>query len=151
MKLRALIVEDCARMRKMLMRILPLTGVAEFQFTEAEDGLEALAKFDPKKIDIVFADWMMPRLTGIDFVRKVRASGMADHIPIVMVTGENTMGNVQDALDGAGADLYITKPYTVDELREKLKKVMDRLAAERHEHPAPERPGFFRQVLGDLG
>jgi two-component system, chemotaxis family, chemotaxis protein CheY len=151
MKLRALLVEDCAAMRKMLMKMLPLTGLAEFQFTEAEDGIEALAKFDPTKVDIVFADWKMPRLTGIDFVRKVRASGKADHIPIVMVTGENTMGSVEEALDGARADLYITKPYTVDELRKRLAKLIDRMAAERCEHPAPERPGFLRWVLGDLG
>jgi two-component system, chemotaxis family, chemotaxis protein CheY len=150
MKLRALIVDDSASMRKMLMQMLRLTGLAEFQFMEAEDGLEALSRFDPKKVDIVFVDWKMPRLTGIDFARKVRASGTADHVPIVMVTGESTVGNVQEALDSAGVDVYITKPYTVDEVRENLEKLMARLAANRHEPTAPERAGFLRRLLGTL-
>src|SRR6266446_27995 len=98
-------------MRRLLMQVLFLTELAEFHFTEAVDGLDALARFNPQRIDIMFVDWNMPRLSGIDFVRQVRASGKADHIPIVMVTGNATAGNIQDALDEAGADVYITKPY----------------------------------------
>ncbi len=109
MKLNALVIEDCAIMRNMLMQMLPLTGLAEFKFTEAENGVDALARFSPDKTDIVFVDWNMPKLTGIEVVRKIRASGKTGHIPIIMVTGLGTVGNVEEALDNAGASVYITK------------------------------------------
>src|SRR5438477_12621319 len=85
MKLRALIVDDCSTMRNVLMLTLPLTGLAEFEFTEAGDGAAALARFNPARTDILFVDWQMPRMSGIEFVRRLRASGKADQFPIVMV------------------------------------------------------------------
>ena len=147
LKLRALVVEDCAVMRRLLMQMLPLTGLAEFRFVEAENGADAVARFHPEKIDIAFVDCNMPRLSGIDFVRKVRAMENAAHIPIVMVTGIGTMGNVQEALDDAGADLYITKPYTIEELRRKLARVIDEIAAQRHALPA----GLLGRWIGSAG
>lgn len=148
MKLKALVVEDCDVMRKLLMQTLPLTGLAEFQFTEARNGEEALARFSPGKTDIVFVDWNMPRLSGIDFVRKVRASEKSGRIPIVMVTGNNTTGHLQDALDGAGADLYITKPYTIDGLRSRLTKLIERMTAEQSGRSAAERHPLLTRIRG---
>src|SRR5437588_9753156 len=104
MKLNALVVEDCKAMRHLLMQLLPLTGLAEFQFTEAEDGVEGLERFRPEATDIIFADYNMPRLPGIEFVRKIRASEKAIQIPIVMVTGMGRVRSVLEALDGAGVD-----------------------------------------------
>jgi two-component system, chemotaxis family, chemotaxis protein CheY len=151
MKLRALVVEDCAVMRRMLMQMLPLTGLAEFQFTEAEDGLDALARFHPDKTDIVFVDWKLPKLAGIDFVRKVRASGKTNHIPIVMVTGAGKVGNIEEALDDAGADVYITKPYTIEELRRKLAAVVERIAHEQHPPLAANPAAFLSKLLSGAG
>jgi two-component system chemotaxis response regulator CheY len=148
MKLRALVVEDCSAMRKLLMQALPLTGLAEFQFTEAEDGLEALSKCSPGKIDIIFVDWNMPKLSGVGFVRKLRASEKTSQIPIVMVTGNGTTGNVQEALDEAGADLYITKPYTVDELRKKLTRLIEEMAEKQSARSGTNRPGFLSRMIG---
>src|SRR5207247_2328391 len=65
MKLRALVVEDDSAMRKLLARALPLTGLAEFEVTEAADGAEALARFNPARTDVIFVDWHMPHMTGI--------------------------------------------------------------------------------------
>jgi two-component system chemotaxis response regulator CheY len=150
MKLRALIAEDCPVMRKLLMQTLPVTGLAEFKFTEAENGADALSKFNPKTMDIVFVDWNMPGMSGIDFVRKVRASEKTRHIPIVMVTGNGTTGDIGKALDEAGADVYITKPYTVDDLRRKLTKLVDRVAQEQGKHCETKRPGLLSRVLGRM-
>jgi two-component system chemotaxis response regulator CheY len=150
MKLRALIVEDCSVMRKLLIQALPATGLAEFKFTEADNGASALAKFDPKTTDIVFVDWNMPGMSGIDFVRKIRASGKTDHVPIVMVTGNGTAGNIEEALDEARADVYITKPYTVDDLRRKLTKLVDRVAQEQGKRCETKRPGLLSRVLGGM-
>jgi two-component system chemotaxis response regulator CheY len=147
LKLNALVIEDCAIMRNMLMQMLPLTGLAEFKFTEAENGVDALARFSPDKTDIVFVDWNMPKLTGIEVVRKIRASGKTGHIPIIMVTGLGTVGNVEEALDNAGASVYITKPYTIDGLRRKLTKVIEGIDEARSHGRGTKQPGFLSKLI----
>jgi two-component system chemotaxis response regulator CheY len=147
MKLRALVVDDSRVMRNIVMQSLRNTGLAEFEFTEAEDGAAALVRFHPKHLDILFVDWNMPKMSGIDFVRSVRAQSGAAHIPIVMITSEKRMGHVEEALDDAGATLYITKPFTSEELRRKLTGVVSELEALRQEHAAGEPMGFFRKLV----
>jgi two-component system chemotaxis response regulator CheY len=73
MTIRALVIDDSKVMRSMVMQSLQKTRLADFEFIEAQDGADALEKFDPDEIDIVFADWNMPNMSGIDFVREVRA------------------------------------------------------------------------------
>src|SRR5439155_329851 len=141
MKLKALVVDDSRVMRDMMMQSLRKTELAEFEFTEAEDGIDALVKFSPKHTDIVFMDWNMPKMTGIDFVRKVRASGQTDHIPIVMVTSEKSVGKVQDALDNAGANEYITKPFTIEELTRKLTRLIKEIPAAKREEAGAKSSG----------
>jgi two-component system chemotaxis response regulator CheY len=157
MRLRALIIDDSRVMRSMVMQSLQKSGLAEFEFVEAEDGADALSKFNPDDIHIAFVDWNMPNMTGVDFIRKVRALGNTEDIPMVMVTSEKSMGKVQEALDEAGADSYICKPFTVEEMQIKLKKVVDkagvamvrrlRLLREKNQQPAPA-GGFFRSIFG---
>lgn len=129
--LRALVVDDSGVMRKMVMQSLSRSELAGFEFTEAEDGVDALSKFDPQKIDIGFVDWNMPKMTGIELVRKIRAMGNTNHIPLVMVTSEKTVSKIEEALDESGADAYICKPFTVEELQRKLKPVIDKVSGRR--------------------
>jgi two-component system chemotaxis response regulator CheY len=131
MTLRTLIVEDCSHLRDMLKLMLLNTRLADFQFTEAGDGVEALKKFSPKRFDILFVDWNMPNMSGIEFVRAVRTAGKPYHVPIVMVTAECTMGRIEDALDGAGADAYIVKPFTGADLRRHLSPVIEGIEERR--------------------
>ena len=102
-KLKALVIDNSGEMRTRLMDSLRKSGLAEFEFSESEDGVDALLKFDSKETDIVFADWNLPRMTGIEFVRKVRSNPKNLHVPIVMVTSEQTIGRIHEALDAAGA------------------------------------------------
>ncbi len=156
MILKALVIDDSRVMRNMVMQSLQKTKLADFTFIEAEDGVDALAKFNPSEIHIAFVDWNMPNMTGVDFVRKVRAMGNADDIPMVMVTSEKSMGKVQEALDEAGADSYLCKPFTVEEMQVKLKKAIDkaglahlrrqRLLREKQQPPATS--GLFRSIFG---
>jgi two-component system chemotaxis response regulator CheY len=144
MKLKALVVDDSRVMRSMIMHALRKTELAEFEFVEAEDGCDALGKLNPKHTDIMFVDWNMPKLTGIDFVRRVRATGKTGHIPIVMVTSEKSMGKIQEALDEAGANEYITKPFTLDEVTRKLSRVLSAMPAAKPE----EAPGLLGKLFG---
>jgi two-component system chemotaxis response regulator CheY len=87
MKLRALVVDDSDMVRQLLIQLLRFSKLAEWEFTEAADGAAAMAKFSPQSFDIVFIDWNMPKMSGTEFIRKARAGGKADHIPMIMVTG----------------------------------------------------------------
>jgi two-component system, chemotaxis family, chemotaxis protein CheY len=127
MKLRALVVDDSKVMRAMVMESLRKTCLAEFEFTEAVDGADALGKFNPKKVDMAFVDWNMPNMSGVDFVREARAMGHTEHIPIIMVTSEKTIGKMEEALDSAGANAFISKPFTVEYMIQKLGPVIESL------------------------
>jgi two-component system chemotaxis response regulator CheY len=145
MKLKALVVDDSGIMRKMVMKLIGEAKLAEFEFVEATDGADALVKFNAKEIDIAFVDWNMPKMTGIEFVREVRAH-KSKITPLVMVTSEQSFGKVQEAIDSAGADGYICKPFTADDLRKRLTKLIEKAGAlqtERTAQPASWRSKVF--------
>ena len=160
-KLKALVIDDSRIMRQMVMESLRKAKLAEFEFTEAEDGKDALVKLAANEIHIGFVDWNMPNMSGIEFVREVRAIEKREDkesIPLVMVTSEKTISKVEEALDEAGADSFISKPFTVETLEVKLKKVIEkaqvvqvrRLRRLREERaaPAPAAAGFFGKLFG---
>ena len=81
--IKALVIDDSRIMRSMVMDGLTKAKLAQFEFVEAEDGEDALAKFNPDQIHIAFVDWNMPKMSGVDFVRKVRAlPADTEHIPL---------------------------------------------------------------------
>lgn len=129
--LTALVVDDSRVMRTMVMQALRRAGLAEFEFVEAEDGADALDKFDPRTVDICFVDWNMPVMTGIEFVRRARALGTNRHVPMVLVTSESTVSRIEEALTDAGANAYVCKPFTAEDLVVKLQPIVDRLTAMR--------------------
>lgn len=143
MDIHALVVDDSGIMRKMVMRSLQQSELANFTFTEAADGVEGLDKFDPEVIDIVFADWNMPNMNGIDMVKKIRA-GAENHVPIVMITTEGTMGKVEEAMDDAGVDGYVVKPFTPDILKKKLEPLFAQFG------DGQKSGGFFGKLAAKL-
>jgi two-component system chemotaxis response regulator CheY len=140
----AMVVDDSGIMRKMVMRSLNDTKLATFVYTEATDGADALTKFDPQTIQMLFVDWNMPKMNGIDFVRKVRGEKASD-VPIIMITTEGTMGKVEEAMSQCGVNGYVVKPFTVEMLQKKLEPIFDKLA-EAKQKPA----GFFGKLADKL-
>lgn len=122
------------------MRSLLEAKLAEFIFAEAKDGLDALTKFNPETIDIVFADWNMPNMSGIDMVKQMRTLP-GRRVPIVMVTTEGTMARLEEALNQGGVDSYIVKPFTTDIIQKKLEPLFDKMAEARQK---PQ--GFFSRL-----
>jgi two-component system chemotaxis response regulator CheY len=157
MKVKALVVDDSGIMRKMVMKSVTESKLGDFEFAEAEDGMAALEKIKHQEFDIAFVDWNMPNMSGVDFVRAVRAREKetgSDAIPMVMVTSEKTMGKIEEALDHAGADGFISKPFTVEELQVKLKKHVERaqlLRVRRNRIAAPQTPAPAAASSGWLG
>jgi len=143
-------------MRNIVMESLRKTGLAEFEFTEAISGSEAMEVFDADLIDMIFVDWNMPGMNGIEFARFVRSSHWANHIPIVMVTSETGDAKQKDAYDKARISCYITKPFTVDEIKEKIfliiadvqkKKSQTTSAPIPAATPVAKSSGFFSKLL----
>ena len=144
MDLHAMVVDDSGIMRKMVMKSLMQSKLANFMFTEAVDGQDALTKFDPKVIQMMFVDWNMPNMTGIELVRKIRETEPS-HVPIVMITTEGTMGRVEEAMDQCGVDGYVVKPFTVEVLQKKLEPLFDKLCESQKKSK-----GFFGRLADKL-
>jgi CheY-like chemotaxis protein len=118
-----LLVDDCGITRKVVTRSLKETGVAEFVFTEAVDGVEALEKFLPNEMDLVLTDLQMPRMDGPELVRKLRET-FTPCPPIVMITSETDQDRLIDALDRAAVDAVLIKPINVARLRKGIRSLL---------------------------
>ncbi|PAU94991.1 hypothetical protein CK503_05885 [Aliifodinibius salipaludis] len=122
-KIKALVVDDSKIMRSAVKRALDNLMLADFEYVEAKDGEDALSKFN-EEIEIMFVDWNMPNMTGVEFAQAIREQGN-DHIPIIMVTAEKSMGKVDKALNEGGANEYVTKPFTADKMHKAISDYFD--------------------------
>lgn len=117
--MRALVVDDSAVMRKVLIGALGRAGITDVD--QAADGQEAVAAAESKEYNLVLMDWNMPNMLGIDAVRTIRANGKT--MPIIMVTTEAEKSRVIDALK-AGAQNYVIKPFEPATIVSKIQEVL---------------------------
>jgi two-component system response regulator MprA len=123
---RILVAEDDQRLRESLARVLTFEGYAvDF----AADGLEALTTTADKHPDVIILDVMMPNLDGLTACRRLRSSG--DRTPVLMLTARHEVGDRVAGLD-AGADDYLVKPYSLDELLARVRALLRRTAVEEN-------------------
>lgn len=147
-KIKALVVDDSKIMRSAVKRALNQLMLADFEFVEARDGQDALDKFNDE-IQMLFVDWNMPNMTGVEFSKTIRDSGN-EHIPIIMVTAEKSMGKVDKALNEGGANEYITKPFTADKMYKAISEYFDEdgnLISDNDDDDDEESKGFFQNIL----
>jgi len=116
--MKLLIVDDSSIIRKI---IKATADVLQMETEEAQDGIEALEKLSVmyNEIDLVLLDWNMPEMSGYDVLVEIKTSDKYKHIPVMMVTTEGQKSNIVAAVR-AGADNYLTKPFTVEELESKI-------------------------------
>jgi len=119
-----LIVDDSAAIRKILQRVLRQTGMSIGTIYEAGDGQEALETLKKQKIDLVLSDINMPKMDGLQFLASVRASAAWKDIPVVMITTEGGETRVAEAVK-LGASGYVRKPFTADQIKEKLTEFLE--------------------------
>lgn len=112
-----LIVDDSSTMRKIVTRSLRQAGFALDEIYEAGDGIEGLNALGANKVDLILSDINMPNMDGLEFVKAVRANGNAT--PIVMITTEGGEEIIAEAISSGASD-SIKKPFTPDQLQEKL-------------------------------
>lgn len=119
--MRILVVDDFQTMRRIIINLLRQLGFTNV--AEAPDGQVALDKVKTEHFDLVISDWNMPNMTGIDFLKNVRADDTHKHLPFIMVTAEGKKENVVAAVH-AGVSNYIVKPFNAATLKEKMQKVI---------------------------
>lgn len=107
-----------------------------FDVTVARDGNEALRLFDSVQPDLVLLDLMLPKLSGIDVCRSIRARSS---VPIIMVTAKGTEIDTVVGLE-VGADDYVAKPYRLRELVARMRAVLRRTPPPVAGNPAPGEP-----------
>ncbi len=118
--MKILVVDDFATMRRIVRNILKQLGFTDI--VEADDGSTALEILATDKVDLVVSDWNMPKVTGLELLKKMRADSKFKDIPFLMVTAEAQKQNIVEAVQ-SGCNNYIVKPFTADTISEKLKKI----------------------------
>ncbi|EPD34085.1 response regulator transcription factor [Propionimicrobium lymphophilum] len=124
-----LVVDDDQAVRDSLARSLQYNG---YEVSTATDGLDALAKLASENVDAVVMDVMMPRLDGLETTKMLRENG--NDVPILILTARDAVGDRVDGLD-AGADDYMVKPFSLDELLARIRALTRRTKPE-HEEPS---------------
>jgi len=119
--IRVLVVDDFATMRRILKNILKQLDFKNL--VEADDGTTAWEVLEGQEIDLIISDWNMPKMSGIDLLKKVRASDKYKTTPFLMVTAEAQKQNVIEAVQ-AGVSNYVVKPFTAEAIFEKLDKIL---------------------------
>lgn len=124
---RVLIVEDEPAIAELVAVNLRHNG---FQPTWAEDGLAAQRELDAVLPDVILLDWMLPGQSGVTLARKWRADARTRAVPILMLTARGDEPDKVAGLD-AGADDYITKPFSTQEMLARIRAVLRRRAPEQ--------------------
>jgi len=119
-----LVVDDSAAIRKILTRVLRQTGMAIQTIHEAGDGQEALALMAQHRIDLVLSDINMPKMDGLQLLASLKASSHWRNVPVVMITTEGGETKVAEAVR-LGAAGYVRKPFTADQIKEKLVGILE--------------------------
>ncbi len=119
---KVIVVDDSSVMRQIIKNNLKQLGFEQSNLVDAEDGEQALKKMNEEDVDLVISDWNMPRMTGIDFLRAIRADGALKELPFLMVTSEADKEKIMEAVK-AGVNQYIVKPFNATQLEEKIKEI----------------------------
>jgi two-component system phosphate regulon response regulator PhoB len=126
-----LIVEDEQAIRDMVGFALSRAG---FDLSEAADAMQAQERISEELPDLILLDWMLPGISGIDLARRLKRDDYTKDVPIIMLTAR---GEEDDKIGGleAGADDYVTKPFSPRELVARIRAVLRRASPEEGDQP----------------
>lgn len=122
---RVLTADDAPAMREFVSMQLRTLGFNRIY--QAKNGKEALELVDSHvqkeiPIELIISDWNMPEMTGLEFLKHVRANKLTSHVPFILLTAETEKAQVTEAVM-SGVSNYILKPFTAKSFEEKLKAV----------------------------
>ena len=119
--MRYLVVDDSPSMRKIIISALRTLGIEDI--VEAGDGQEGLAKIYTEKVDFVITDWNMPKMTGLELTKAIRADNAIKNLPVLMVSTREFKQDIIEA-HHAKVNNYIVKPFTPQVLKEKIDTIL---------------------------
>jgi two-component system chemotaxis response regulator CheY len=119
--MKILIADDSKAMRMIVIRTLRQAGFDSHTILEAENGRQGLEMANSEAPDLILSDWNMPEMTGIEFLRALRAGGATT--PFCFVTSEGSE-EMRTMADQAGALALIAKPFTADTFTDTLSSVV---------------------------
>ncbi|MCK5869888.1 phosphate regulon transcriptional regulatory protein PhoB [Methylococcaceae bacterium CS1] len=117
-----LVVEDEQAIRSMLVMVLQQY---DFNVLEAADVMQAQTILDKTLPDLILLDWMLPRITGDEWTRRLKSNASYRDLPVILVTAKGEEADKIRGLD-IGADDYVTKPFSPKELVARIKAVLRR-------------------------
>ena len=120
MKQHILVVEDEAKLAQFIKLELEYEG---YEVTVSQDGLDGLATAREKNPDLILLDWMLPGISGVEICHRLRQTG--DKVPIILLTAKDEISDRVTGLD-AGADDYIVKPFSIEELLARIRSNLRR-------------------------
>ncbi len=121
--MRILVVDDFSTMRRIVKNILKQL---EFNnVVDADDGTTAWEILNKDKIDFIISDWNMPKMSGLELLKKVRNSEEFADMPFLMVTAEGQQEHIIEAVQ-AGVSNYIVKPFTPETIEQKIEKIFNK-------------------------
>lgn len=120
--IKVLIVDDEKPIRDMIRVALELAG---FQCLEADSSTSAMPQIVDERPDLILLDWMMPEVSGIELLRRLRREDATREIPVILLTAKIEEHNAVQGLE-AGADDYVTKPFSAKELIARIRAVVRR-------------------------
>lgn len=120
-----LVVEDEIEVANAVKAELDYEG---YEVSMVHDGLTALTTARQSEFDLILLDWMLPGLTGVEICRRLRQT--ANSVPIIFLTAQNEIRDRVNGLD-AGANDYLTKPFSIDELLARVRSTLRRAATDR--------------------
>jgi CheY-like chemotaxis protein len=127
-RLKVLVVDDNAHMRKLVITILQAFGIN--QIFEAENGERGWLSLRENNPDVCVLDWVMEGMSGLDLTQKIRFDPLSPNpfVPVIMLTGHTALEQVRQARD-AGVNEFIAKPVSVKTMMQRLQSII--------EHPRP--------------
>ncbi len=125
-KTKVIVVDDMLTMRKIVTKILKELGFTNI--AEAADGNEAWDKVKDGSYGLIISDWNMPKCSGLELLKKVRADANLAKTPFLLVTAEAEQQQVVEAIK-SGVDQYIVKPFTPQGLKTKLESAYKKCAS----------------------
>jgi two-component system chemotaxis response regulator CheY len=120
-----LIVDDSSSIRRLLKKVLELSGIELGEVLEASNGLEALDVLKREWVDFILCDIHMPKMDGIQFLRELKRDEVLSRIPVIMVSTEGREEIVKE-VKALGIRAYVKKPFSPEEIR----KVIENLIGE---------------------
>jgi two-component system chemotaxis response regulator CheY len=116
-----LLVDDSRTMRMIVQRAIRQAGYRGLTVGEADNGAQAMEKLRTEQPKLILSDWNMPEMSGIDFLKLVRAAD--NQVPFGFITSETSKG-IKDLAMSSGATFLISKPFTPEDVERALTPIL---------------------------